>query len=107
MTPPDPNLINELYDQFKLEECDDYHFLRIAKHYFKEGALTLKAVYFDKNEVESTVEVPFPNSNKDIPIELARYIREKVIKSRGGGYYNQWAKSMLKICNRAVRQLYC
>ena len=29
MTPPDPNLINELYDQFKLKECDDCHFFRI------------------------------------------------------------------------------
>ena len=40
LTPPDPNLINGLYDQFELEECDDYHFLRIADHYFKEGTLT-------------------------------------------------------------------
>ena len=104
-TPPDPNLINELYDQFKLEECDDYHFLRIADHYFKEGTLTLKAIYLDKNEVESTVKVPFPILKIDILIEFARYIQEKVIESRRGGYYNQWAKSMLKSHNRAVRQL--
>ena len=44
-TPPDPNLLNELYDQFKLKECDDYQFLRIADQYFKEGTLTLKAIY--------------------------------------------------------------
>ena len=31
-TPPDPNLINKLYDQFKLKECDDYHFRRIVDH---------------------------------------------------------------------------
>ena len=88
MTPPDPNLINELCDQFELEECDDYHFLRIADHYFKEGTLTLRAIYIDKNEVESTVQVPFLILKQDILIELARYIQEKVIKSKRGGYYN-------------------
>ena len=81
-------LINELYDQFELKECDDYHFYRIADQYFKEGILTLKIIYLDKNEFESTVEVPFSILKKDILIELARYIQEKVIEPRRGGYYN-------------------
>ena len=80
LTPPDPNLINELYDQFELKECNDYQCLMITDHYFKEGrrtlllrivdhnfkegALTLKSIYLDKKEVESTFEVPFPTSEK-------------------------------------------
>jgi Reverse transcriptase (RNA-dependent DNA polymerase) len=50
--------------------------------------------------------VPFPVLKRDVPVELARFIRDKVVEDKRGGYYNSWAKSTLKAHARGVRRLY-
>ena len=102
----DPEMIDELYDQFEMENDTDHNFHRIVDHYFKQGSLIIKAIYSDNNEVEYTVEVPFSIIKKDVPLEVARYINQNVVENRRGGKYNTWSKSVLKTHNRSIRRLH-
>ena len=43
---------------------------------------------------------------KDVPLELARYIREKVLDKKRGGFCNTWAQKTLKGYNRRIRGIY-
>ena len=60
----------------------------------------------DDNIGEHNLTVPFPILNRDVPLELAHFIRDKVVEDRRGGYYNTWAKNTLKAHARGVRRLY-
>lgn len=96
-------------DQFDGEENEDpnYQFDCIVDHYFKDGILYLKVKYYDDNLVEDTVlEIPFSILKKDVPVELAKYIRSKVLEHKRNGHYNTWAKTTLKAHNRTVRRLH-
>jgi hypothetical protein len=52
------------------------------------------------------MEIVFSILNKDVSLELAKYITNNVIEARRGGRYNSWAKMMIKKHNRTVRRLY-
>ena len=82
----------------------DFQFDRIVAHEFKDGTLVLKVKYQGDNEHQ--FDIPFTILKKDVPLELAKYIRNKVVESRRKGYYNMWALNFIKNHSRAVRRLY-
>jgi len=104
--PMTPDELETLYDQFQMEDDINYKFDRILDYEFKEGVLILKAKYLDDDIGEHNLAVPFPILKRDVPVELARFIRDKVIEDKRGGYYNTWAKNTLKAHSRGVRRLY-
>jgi hypothetical protein len=79
-----------------MEDDANYKFDRILDYEFKDGVLILKARYYDDDIGEHDLAVPFPILKRDVPLGLARFIRDKVIEDRRGGHYNLWAKSTLK-----------
>ena len=53
------------------------------------------------------MDVPFNILKKDVPVELARYVRNFVVEQdRRKGYYNGWALEILKNHTRAIHCLY-
>ena len=102
----DPEEIEEMLDQFQIENDVDYKFDRIVDYRFEKGILLLKVNYVcDDNQIH-TLEVPFSILKKDIPLELAKYIQQHVIEMRRGGRYNTWAKKTISNHHRIVRRLY-
>ena len=53
-----------------------------------------------------TLEVPYTILKKDVPLELAKYIRQSVVEMKRGGRYNTWAKNVIKNHQRVIRRLY-
>jgi len=104
--PLTPEEMERLYDQFEMEDDAHYKFDRILDYEFKDGVLILKARYYDDDIGEHDLAVPFPILKRDVPLELARFIRDKVVEDKRGGHYNLWAKSTLKAHARGVRRLY-
>jgi hypothetical protein len=100
-----PDEMERIYDQIQIENDIDYHFDRILDHVFKDGTLELRVQYRGGLETH-ILDVPFTILKKDVPLELARYIRAKVIDAIRHGFYNTWAKQTLKNHNRCVRRLY-
>ena len=64
--------------------------------------LNLK-VRFDSGKL---FDIPFSVLKKDVPLELARYIKEHVVEQHHGGVYNTWSKRTIKKYSRVVRRLY-
>jgi hypothetical protein len=104
--PMTPEEMERLYDQFEMEDDVNYKFDRILDYVFQDGVIVLKARYYDDDIGEHDLAVPFPILKRDVPLELACFIRDKVIEDRRGGHYNMWAKSTLKAHARGVRRLY-
>jgi hypothetical protein len=98
--------MEKMYDQYEMEEDVNYKFDRILDHEFKDGVLLLKTRYCDDDIGEHDLTVPFPILKRDVPLELARFIRDKVVEDKRGGHYNLWAKSTLKAHARGIRRLY-
>ena len=96
--------MEELHDQFEMENDDDFEFERIVDHVYKDGVLILKVKF--SGESDNVLDIPFSTLKKDVPLELAKYIREKVVESRRKGRYNTWALDFIKNHSRAVRRLY-
>ena len=101
-----PEEMEKLYDQFEMEDDANYKFDRILDYEFQDGVLILKTKYLDDDIGEHDLAVPFPILKRDVPVELARFIRDKVVEDKRGGYYNTWAKNTLKAHSRGVRRLY-
>ena len=101
-----PEEMEKLYDQFEMEDDADYNFERILDHEFRDGVLWLKARFSDDGIGEHDITVPFLILKKDVPLELAKFIQDKVMEHKCGGYYNTWAKNTLKSHARGVRRLY-
>ena len=89
-----------------MEDDINYKFDRILDYEFHEGVLVLKTRYRDDDIGEHDLAVHIPILKRDVPVEVARFIRDKVIEDKRGGYYNTWAKSTLKAHSRGVRRLY-
>jgi hypothetical protein len=104
--PLTPEEMEKLYDQFEMEDDVNYKFDRILDYEFKDGVLLLKARYLDDDIGKHTLTVPFPILKRDVPLEVAHFIRDNVVEDKRGGYYNTWAKHTLKAHARGVRRLY-
>jgi hypothetical protein len=98
--------IEQLYDQFQMEDDDDYEIDKIVDHVFKDGILILKVRYQGATMGEHVIEVPFGVLKKDVPLELAKYVRDHVLDEKRNGHYNQWAKKTIQTHGRCVRRLY-
>eukprot|EP00957_Ditylum_brightwellii_P113394 8646155-Ditylum_brightwellii.AAC.1 len=68
---------------------DDYEFEKIVDHYFKDGALILKARYWSDVLGEGNI--------------LESYVVEK---SRRDGQFNAWASKVLKANARRIKRMY-
>ena len=98
--------MEDLYNQVDMEDDDDYNFERIVDHYFEKGSLHIKANYTTSDESIKTLDIPFSVLKRDIPYELAKYIREKVVETKRGGRYTTWARKMILNYNRSIKRLY-
>ncbi|MCC7779031.1 hypothetical protein, partial [Klebsiella pneumoniae] len=88
----DPNELNEIYDQFEVEDnVGDYEFAKILDHEWKDGILHFQIRYLDQNQEEIVCEHPFEVIKKDIPLEIAKFIRNYVVDSSRKGYLTTWA----------------
>ena len=101
-----PEEMEKLYDQFEMEDDVKYHFDRILDYHFENGVLLLKTRYLDDDIGEHDLTVPFQVLKKDVPVELAKFIRDKVVEESRNGHFNTWAKNTLKVHARGVRRLY-
>jgi hypothetical protein len=90
--PLTPEEMEKLYDQFEMEDDVNYKFDCILDYEFKDGVLLLEARYLDDDIGEHTLTVPFPILKRDVPLEVAHFIRDNVVEDNRGGYYNTWAK---------------
>jgi hypothetical protein len=105
LEPEDLENMRSMYDQLQMEDDDRHEFHKIVDHRFDNGVLILNVQY--QGEIEETIlEIPFSTLKKDVPIELARYIRNKVIDKKRNGYYNLWSTKTLKIHTRVIKRLY-
>ena len=62
----------------------------------------MKARFSDDDIGTHDMVIPFPILKHDVPVELARFIRDKVVEDKRGGYHNEWAKNTLKAHSRGV-----
>ena len=62
----DPEGLQEVYNQFDVEDDQDYRFKRISDHYVKKGVLILKTNYTDDDDQYTTIEVTFSLLKKDV-----------------------------------------
>ena len=99
--------IEELYNEMDRSN-DEYEFEKIVDHYFKDGALILKARYWsDVLGEDNILEVPFGILKKDYPMDVARYVKNYVVeKSRRDGQFNAWASKVLKANARRIKRMY-
>jgi hypothetical protein len=106
-TPPlTPEEMEKLYDQFEMEDDPNYKFVRILDYEFQNGVLLLKTRYSEDGIGEHDLTVPFLILKRDVPLETAIFVRDKVVEDRRGGFYNTWAKNTLKAYARGVRRLF-
>lgn len=72
---------------------------------WENGTLILEILL----ESGKSFKAPFSLIKKDRPVELARFIHNNVVETKGGGWYDKWAKNVLKDANRTLRRLhrYC
>ncbi|MGH7954334.1 MAG: hypothetical protein ACREOZ_00060, partial [Gloeomargaritales cyanobacterium] len=68
-----------------------FEFERIVDHEFNDGVLHLRVQYRGE-EKDLYNDVPFDELKKDVPFELAKYIKEKVIEPTRDGRYIRWSK---------------
>jgi len=95
-----------LLDQFQMEDDDSHDFECIVDHTLSNSGLTLKVKYSSCDDTE-TFDVPFRVLKKDVPLELAKYIRDKVVEgNRRTGHFNTWAKTFLKNHSRTICRLH-
>ena len=74
-------------------------------HHFDKGILHLNVKYVD-NDQDHIMCVPFGILKKDVPLELARYIKDKVVESSRRGYYSLWAKKIITNYSRSIKRLH-
>ena len=91
---------DELEDLVNGEE-EDYEFDKFIGYRWNNGRLVLK-VQLDSGK---TYDSDFGEVKRDRPIELARYIRNEVVESKRGGFYETWAQNALKSANRTIRRM--
>ena len=101
-----PQEVTEIYDQFEMENECDYKFERIVDYRFEKGILLLKSNYFDDDGQITTLEIPFSILKKDVPLELAKFIKNNVVEERRNGRYNSWAKKTITNHTRNICRLY-
>ena len=78
----------QFFDQFEVEKDGNYIFDRIVDHFFEKCVLNLRVKYI-VNDQSHIMTVPFGLLKKDVPLELASYIRNKVIEyTRRGKIYH-------------------
>jgi len=94
----------QLYDQFQHEDNEDYEFDKIVDHKLTTSGLTLTVKYIGETQ-DDVLEVPFKILKKDVPLELAKYIRDNVVESRRSGHFNTWATNVIKTHGRTVRRM--
>ena len=101
------SILNNLYNQLEVEK-DYYEFKSIVDHYFKGRILLLKGRYVGETLGEDDImEVLFEYLKKDIPVKIARYIRDHVVEaSRIKVPLNSWMVKAIKCHTRSNRHLY-
>ena len=101
-----PEELDHLYHQFQMEEDNDYNFYQIVDHYMDTGNLFLKVNCISDDKKTHTLEILFQIIKKDIPLELAKYIQEKVLDEKKREKYNTWVLTTIKSHNRSIRRHY-
>jgi hypothetical protein len=96
----------QLYGQFQMEDDEEYKIDKIVDHVFKDRVLILTVKYQGESMGEHILEVPFAVLKKDIPLELAKYVRDHVLDRKVNGFYNQWANKTIKAHTRCIKRLY-
>jgi len=91
----------ELHDEFQLEDGDNYEFERIIDHKLTASGSMLTVKYTGDTK-EETLKGSFLVLKKDVPLELARYIHDKVVEDSRQGHYNTWAKKVIKNHGRTI-----
>jgi len=93
-----------LYDRFQLKDDNNHEFKHIVDHKLTASGLMLTVKYTGDTE-EERLQVPFLVLKKDVPLELARCIRDKVVQDSRQGHYNTWAKKVFKNHGRTIRRI--
>ena len=94
----------EPHDQFQLEDDDNCEFERIVDHKLTASGLMLTVKHAGDTE-EETSQVPFSVLKKDVPLELARCIRDKVVEDSRQGHCNTWVRKVIKNHGRTIRRI--
>ena len=81
---------------------DGMDFDKFSGYHWDDGNLILKITLQSGKQFEAS----FTLIKKDRPIELAKYIRKEVVETKRGGYYEKWAKGILKHSDRTIRRMH-
>jgi hypothetical protein len=98
----DQALVNEELMDIANGNEEDYEFDSITGHKWENGILVLEILLSSGKKYKA----PFSLIKKDRPIELAKYIRKEVIETKRGGWYESWAKGVLKQAGRTIRRMH-
>ncbi|MGH7955023.1 MAG: reverse transcriptase domain-containing protein [Gloeomargaritales cyanobacterium] len=96
--------VNAMYDQNEMDKDEQYEFDCIVDHKFDDGILKLRVQYKGEDN-EHYSDIAFDLLKKDVPFQLAKYIREKVMEPTRDGRYIRWAKGILQEHIRTIRRL--
>ena len=94
--------ISEELSNLSIGDEEDTEFHSFVGYKWESGVLILEV----KLQLGKLFEAPFGLIKKDRPVELARFIRENVVESKRGGWYEKWSKSVLKNANRTLRRMH-
>ena len=89
-----------------MEDDEKYQFNRILDYAFENCVLKFKTRYLNDAFGEHDLDVPFPILKKDVPVKMAKFIRDNIVEDKRGGFYNTWAKNTLKVHAWGVRRLH-
>ena len=71
---------------------DGMDFEKFTGYHWDNGTLILEITLLSGKQFDA----PFTLIKKDRPVELAKFIEKEVVEPKRGGYYEKWAKGILK-----------
>jgi transposase InsO family protein len=104
----DTDAIDELNDEGDgIDNEHEYEFHEILSHRWHKSKLLLKVKYITVDNLWEILEVPWTILKRDVPVELARYIKNKVVDTEGRhGTLSKWATQVLTHHVRNIKRLY-
>ena len=102
LAPDDSAIVDEQVANHIHPNDDGMDFDKFTGHHWDNGNLIIEVTL----QSGKTFMAPFTLIKKDHPIELAKFIRKEVVEPKRGGYYETWAKGILKQSERTIRRMH-
>ena len=101
----DNEIITVINDQHEIEDNEAYDFDKIVGYYFYDGILMFKVKYTGTSS-DKTWTIPFNILKRDVPLEVAKYIRDHVAEIKRRGILGTWANNLIQAHTRHLQCLH-